>query len=241
MILFAGDPHNEFKPIIRAVRDLRPEGVVLLGDYDLSSPLEQALEGIDEMTRVYWIPGNHDGDRDVYYDNLFESALSERNINARVVEVDGLRIAGLGGVFRGQIWHPGDVDGKPVFDSRKSFMKTLGRNKRWRDGLPRRHRVSIWWEDYEWLSRQRADILVTHKAPESFPRYGYRVIDDLARRMRAKVIVHGHHHTDYRQKNSDGIDVIGVGLAGVTDDQGVVISPGAAVTKGMTSRRRIKK
>jgi len=105
-------------------------------------------------------------------------------------------------------------------------MTCVDRKKRWRGGLSLRHRVSIWWEDYERLSRQRADILVTHEAPVSYPRYGYREIDDLARRMKVKLIVHGHHHTDYQAQTSDGIGVIGVGLAGVTDDQGVIISPG---------------
>lgn len=38
MILFAGDPHGRFKPIVDAARMLRPAGVVLLGDHDLDVP-----------------------------------------------------------------------------------------------------------------------------------------------------------------------------------------------------------
>jgi predicted phosphodiesterase len=223
MILFAGDPHGRFKPIIDAVRLLRPAGIVLLGDHDLDMPLEQALDDVPELTQVWWIPGNHDGDRDEWYDYLFGSALADRNLNGRVCEIGDLRVAGLGGVFRGKVWHPGED--KPRFDSRDAFVHRMGRGNRWRGGLPRQHHVSIWWEDYERLAGQRADVLVCHEAPGSH-RFGFGVLDELARQMGARMIVHGHHHTDYRETLPDGIQVIGVGLAGVTTDEGVIVSPG---------------
>lgn len=227
MILFAGDPHGNFRPITRAVREQRPTGVVLLGDYDLPVPLEQALSNVPELSDVWWIPGNHDGDRDEWYDYLFSSALADRNLHARVVEIAGRRVAGLGGVFRGKIWHPGDDQhhGQPRVDSRAEFVRRMGRGNRWRGGLPRQHHVSIWWEDYEKLSAMRADVLVLHEAPPPH-RYGHEVLADLARHMGVRLIVHGHHHTDYTETLSDGIRVIGVGLAGVTTDEGVIVSPG---------------
>lgn len=230
MILFAGDPHGNFKPIIRATRELRPDGVILLGDHDLDRPLEAVLEGIDQLTEVYWIPGNHDGDRDDWYDHLFGSALADRNLNGRVVTVGGLRVAGLGGVFRDQIWHP-DV-GQPRFCAREDFVRQMGKGNRWGDGLPRKHRVSIWWEDYARLADQRADILVTHEAP-SVHKYGFPAIDELAQHMNASLIVHGHHHSDYTDELASGIRVLGVGLAGVTSDESEVISHG-------NQRRRLK-
>ena len=59
-ILFAGDPHGDFKPLITAVHKYKPEAVILLGDCDLKNPLEQHLYEIMDETQIWWIPGNHD-------------------------------------------------------------------------------------------------------------------------------------------------------------------------------------
>lgn len=222
MILFAGDPHWQFKPIIRATRELRPEGVVLLGDCDLDVPLEQALADVPELTDLWWIPGNHDGDRGSWFDHLYQSELADRNLHGRVVQVGGLRVAGLGGVFRGEIWHP-DLGVK--WRTRAEYRRTIPPMHRWRGGLPLKHRVSIWWEDYQKLADQRADILVTHEAPSSH-RHGFKELDELAEMMGAKLIVHGHHHEDYQAILPSGIKVIGVGMAGVATETGEVIEPG---------------
>lgn len=51
--------------------------------------------------------GNHDTDNVENYQNLFEDGLfKSRNLHGRIVEIDGLRFAGLGGVFRGEVWFP---------------------------------------------------------------------------------------------------------------------------------------
>lgn len=226
MILFAGDPHGKFTPIIRAAQVLRPEGVVLLGDYDLTQPLECALANLPSSTQTWWIPGNHDADQVVWYDNLFGSAMADQNLHGRVVGIADLKIAGLGGVFRGEIWHP---DTGVKWATRNDYLRHTDPSTRWRGDLPRKHRVSIWWEDFEHLANQQADVLVTHEAPSCHP-HGYEVIDELASMMGAKLIVHGHHHEDYTEELSNGIRVLGVGLAGVTSDRGVVVSPGLTST-----------
>jgi hypothetical protein len=84
----------------------RPAAVVFLGDLQAQRPLEIELASILGMTEVWYIHGNHDTDSEADYDNLFGSALADRNLHGRVVEIDGLRIAGLGGIFRGQVWAP---------------------------------------------------------------------------------------------------------------------------------------
>lgn len=56
------------------------------------------------MTEVWFIHGNHDTDSDDDYDNLFNSVLADKNLLGRVVEVERLQIAGLGGVFHSQVW-----------------------------------------------------------------------------------------------------------------------------------------
>ncbi|MBT2333203.1 DUF2384 domain-containing protein [Variovorax paradoxus] len=65
---------------------------------------------------------------------------------------------------------------------------------RWRDGIARRHRSSIFPEDYQQLLRgPPADILVTHEAPAAHP-HGWKVIDELAEALGVQLVVHGHHH-----------------------------------------------
>jgi len=218
MILYAGDPHGVFDPLRRAVHEHRPEAVVVLGDFGLERPLDVELGETAGLTDWWWIHGNHDCDREDLYDNLFGSALAERNLHGQVQTIDGLRIAGLGGVFRTKIWDPRQESG-PKFSTRKAFLGAIRQRDRWRGGLPLKQRGTIWYEDYQRLVRQRADVLVCHEAPSGH-RHGWAVIDDLARKMGVRLVVHGHHHTDYMATLENGISVVGVGLASVADESG---------------------
>ena len=225
-VYFAGDPHGVFDPLNRCARRDRPNALVLLGDYDLDVPLDRAVAPASEATEVYWIHGNHDVDRESYYTSLFESELTDRCIHGSVVDIHGLRIAGLGGHFQGRIWHPDENNGAPRFARRKDYLKAVPRNRRWRDGLPLKARAAIWWEDFEVLWDQAADILVSHEAPSCHP-MGFRLIDDLALAMGAHTIVHGHHHVGYTFRYRDEpLTAIGVGLAGVTSGAGRMCEPG---------------
>jgi len=223
MILFGGDPHGNFTSIIRAVETYSPSAVILLGDFDLKQPLEDELKAILDKTEVWFIPGNHDGDQDRLYDNLFASKLGDRNLHGRVTTIDGKRVAGLGGVFREKIWMPPH---QPKFRSQKHLLSTCKKNERWRNGIPRKHHVSIFWQEYETLWDEYADILVTHEAP-SCHRYGFSELDDLAQALGAKKVFHGHHHEEYSRKICAGrIVVHGVGKAGVSDEHGNILIPG---------------
>ena len=176
MILFCGDPHGHFGHIIEAVQEHRPAAIILLGDLQAQRPLEIELATILQKTEVWFIHGNHDTDSEADHDNLFGSALVERNLHGRVVEVAGLRIAGLGGVFREQVWAP---PAPWAFETPKEYIANCGKCNRWRDGLPRKHRSSIFPDDYYTLGGKLADILVTHEAPSARPcgchRLGKRV------------------------------------------------------------------
>jgi predicted phosphodiesterase len=208
-LLFYGDPHGEWRPLHYAVEQLRPDKVILLGDMDLDRPLEQEVMSFSEQ--ILWIHGNHDCHslaRVGWYDNLFNSALADRSLHARVVEVAGLRLAGLGGHFQQNIWHP---DRNIRFANREQWLRANPVSARWRDDLPIKARAAIWWEDYERLYEQQADILVLHEAPGSH-RFGFSVLDELAEAMGAKWIVHGHHHENYDATIGD-IKVHGVGKA----------------------------
>lgn len=219
-IMFAGDPHGNFKPLIREVMKVRPTAVVTLGDHDLERPLVDELSDVLEAgSRVYWIPGNHDGDMELWYRNLFCGISGLWNLHGRVINIEGIRVAGLGGVFREKVWFPGQSE--PKFHKRSHMLfatPNKGHQGKWRapgeqePGLPMKHRVTIFPEDIEKLSRRVADVLVCHEAPSNH-KYGFPVIDELARSLGVKLIVHGHHHLSYAGSLDNGIKVIGVGLA----------------------------
>lgn len=222
-IFFCGDPHGHFQHIIEAVHAHRPAAVVLLGDVQAPVPLERALLPILDRTEVWWIPGNHDTDSDADYDHLFGSALADRNLHGRVVEIAGVRIAGLGGIFRGQVWA---ASGRPRYPSAKAFIDQSGKGNRWRDGLPRKHRSSIFPDEYQTLLGKQADILVTHEAPSCHP-HGFQAIDDLARQLGVQAVFHGHHHKqiDYGQDAIERLSFVpwGVGYCGIRDQFGAIV------------------
>lgn len=128
------------------------------------------------------------------------------------IEIAGLRIAGLGGVFRGQVWAP---PATPSFETQDQYTAQCGQGNRWRGDLPRKHRSSIFPVDYYQFAGQRADILVTHEAPSAHP-HGFAAIDELARSLGVNKTFHGHHHDrlDYSAERTRlGFDAFGVGLA----------------------------
>ncbi len=221
-ILFCGDPHGRFGHLIEAVHAHRPAAVILLGDVQPQKPLDIALAEILNSTEVHFIHGNHDTDSDADVDNLFGSTLAARNLHGRVVEIAGLRIAGLGGIFRQKIWAPPEPW---HFESPAVYAAQCGKGNLWRGGIPRKHRSSIFPIDYFALMHQRADILVTHEAPSAHPN-GWAAIDDLARSLQVRKAFHGHHHDnlDYSEFNRQrDFQVTGVGLRGITDETGAVI------------------
>lgn len=219
-ILFAGDPHGNFRPVIDAVVRHRPEAVILLGDYDLEKPLEHYLPEIMELTRIWWIAGNHDFLTDAHHRHLFKSALADFNLHLRVRDIAGLRIAGLGGIFLGRVWYPPKP---PVLPCKQQFFER--QKKRFRD--PKswlKFQSAIWPDEVEALKALKADVLVCHEAPDSH-RFGFTAIGELAAAMGARHIVHGHLHENYTVM-LDGIHVVGVANQAVADLTGAVLTSG---------------
>lgn len=186
-IFFCGDVHGNFQHIINVLQEHTPAAIVLLGDIQGQRPLEQELAAILDKTEVWFIHGNHDTDSVADYDNLFGSALAHKNLNGRGVEIAGVRVAGLGGIFRGQVWRPPEPG---EASSSKEYTRIVGRGNRWRDGLPSKHRSTIFRDNYELLSKQGANVLATHEAPSAHP-HGFEAIDDLARSLRVTTAFHG--------------------------------------------------
>ncbi len=217
-ILFAGDPHGVYEPILAACAGLPPGCLVLLGDMDLDTkPLRAVLAPVfDAGWQVLWIMGNHDADTEARFDNLAGDH-PEGDIGGRVVAVEGVRIAGLGGVFKPRIWSPATVSEKaetdpPQYATRAAFAAALRPGEAWRGGLPLWHRDSIFPEDFAALAGQRFDVLVTHEAPGSHE-HGVPAIGDLAAAGGARLIVHGHHHRSYTARLENGIAVRGLRVA----------------------------
>jgi predicted phosphodiesterase len=217
-ILFAGDPHGDFSPLIKSVLTYRPKAVVLLGDYDLEMPFHKVLQDIVKLTEVWWIAGNHDFETPDKYKYLFRSELIAKNLHLTVNEVAGLRIAGLGGIFMGRVWYPPTP---PRWYCKKAYLDSL-RDLGKPEKLTLKHQCAIWYDEMQQLKHLKADILVTHEAPESH-RHGFAVIGELARAMEVKKIFHGHLHENYTRQIAVQIQVCGVANRAVSNLAGNIL------------------
>lgn len=213
-VVVYGDPHGEWRPLLRECRENPPEGVIILGDCDLGVPLRRQLAPLFEAgIAVRWIAGNHDKDSEEWYDRLFADH-PEGNLHARSCSMGGLVFAGLGGVFKERAWYPRFEDTLPKFEGRAAFLKALPRTDRWRGGLPLRMRDAIFPEDVAALEKLRVDVMVSHEAPSSH-RLGFVGVDKAARACRARLVMHGHHHEEVFGRLPDGTEVTGLAKAQV--------------------------
>src|SRR6185312_14629407 len=116
--------------------------LILLGDCDCDVPLRRVLApALEAGWQVRWILGNRDTDSERTFDNLAGDC-PDGDFGGRVVAVDGVRIAGLGGVFKPRVWHPLEND-PPSFRMRAGFLAALPAREHWRGGLPLWHRDTI--------------------------------------------------------------------------------------------------
>ena len=217
MILFAGDPHGSYSYIYPFLKEKTDVALIILGDLQLTSADE--LDKLAQYCDLWFIHGNHDSKTIAAFEALWGSKWKTRNLHGRVVEIQGKRIAGLGGVFRGQIWMPPN---KPSFFDPIHYCQYCPQEKLWRGGIPLRHRTSIFPSDIEILSEQSADILVCHEAPKPHPS-GFAVLNTLAQRMGVKQFYHGHHHEsfDYSAlRKQSQYQVINVGFRSICDETG---------------------
>lgn len=218
-ILFAGDPHGNFRPLIAAVRQHRPEAVILLGDYDLDVPLEHYLKDIIGLTEIWWIAGNHDFESPSKHHNLFNSAFSDKGLHLKVTEIAGLRVAGLGGIFLGRVWYPPQP---PKWQGKQHYLHHQPHGIK-NAGMSLKYQSAIWHDEFEALKALKADILVTHEAPGSH-RHGFKAIGDLAAAMGVKHIFHGHLHENYTSTIRNNIKVRGVANSAVSDLLGNILN-----------------
>lgn len=222
-ILFIGDIHQHWHHIEAGLGALptKASSAVLLGDIQCDRPLDDlAAPLLRRGIAVFWIHGNHDNDGGPeMWANLTapdrNPRTSEGALHGRVLTIGGLRIAGLGGTFRPRVWSPPRTPRLFGRDELPADMEALGPayGPTQRAALSHSLRsAAIWPEDVEALAVQKADILVTHEAPSSHPA-GNAALDELARAMGARMIVHGHHHVASDSRATDGLRVLSVGPA----------------------------
>lgn len=217
MILFAGDPHGSYTHLYPIVQARENVALVILGDLQLTTTAE--LDQLAQHCDIWFIHGNHDSKTVAAFEAIWGSHWKERNLHGRVVAIQGQRIAGLGGVFRGHIWMPPH---RPMFFDPIHYCQYAPQEKIWRGGVPLRHRSSIFPSDVEALETQQADILISHEAPRPHPQ-GFARLNQLARQMGVKKIFHGHHHDnfDYRPINRNKhCDIYNIGFRSVADIDG---------------------
>ncbi len=214
MILFAGDPHGSYEHLYPFVQENDNVALIILGDLQLSSPDE--LDRLAQHCDIWFIHGNHDSKTVAAFEAIWGTHWKSRNLHNRVVEIQGQRIAGLGGVFRGQIWMPPN---KPMYFDPIHYCQYSPQEKIWRGGVPLRHRTSIFPSDIEAIENEQADILICHEAPKPHP-MGFRVINQLAEKLGVRHVFHGHHHDNVEYKTNFPYKITNVGFRSVTDIHG---------------------
>jgi len=207
-LLFAGDPHGNFAPLLRACEAGVAGTLIIVGDLVCPAPVARIFAGpIAAGWTIRWILGNHDTETEAAFDNLTGH---DGDLGLRVSQIGPWRVAGLPGVFRPRVWQP--EEGAASYRTRAGFRAALRPGEAWRDGLPLWHRDTIFPEDIDRLAAQRCDILVSHEAPTSHA-HGHGVIDDLAAGCGVRLIVHGHHHQSYSAVLANGVHVRGLGVS----------------------------
>lgn len=190
-----------------ALRRLEPDLVLSCGDL----PFDE-LERLVDVTNVpvLYVPGNHDPDLRGKGEMLtFPVTLAPRdladppgprgctNVDGRVEDAAGLRVAGLGGSVR---YHEGPNQ------YTQAQMRRRARRLARRVAFRRRR------------DHRGVDVLVTHVPPrglgdeEDDPvHHGFEAFADLIRRLRPTLLVHGHVHpygTVLRDRELGGTRVV---------------------------------
>ena len=236
-LIFIGDIHQNWHHIEAGLSSLPtpPHAAILLGDIECAQPLDQvAAPLLDRGVAVYWIHGNHDYDTGPeMWANL---AAPERNprtaagaLHNRIIDIAGVRVAGLGGAFLPHVWR---ANAPPRLHRREQLAADLAVSRPDLDpsqAAALAHFLAvtaIWPEDVDALAMQKADVLVTHEAPSSHPA-GIGALDELARAVGARLIVHGHHHITSHARADDGLRVLSVGDTWAVGMDGRVVWRGA--------------
>lgn len=180
---------DEPVPGLPDVLDTRPDLVLSCGDLPWDD-----LERIVDLTNVplLFVPGNHDpalvpaGSGPLWPPTFAVRDLEDPpgprgciNLDGRIEDVRGLRIAGLGGSIR---YREGPHQYTQAQMARRARrLARMARRRQRRDG-------------------RGVDVLIAHSPPKGLgdddddAHQGFEAFYDLVRRLRPKVLLHGHIH-----------------------------------------------
>lgn len=175
---------------------LAPDLIVACGDL----PFEY-LENL--VTRagcpLVYVPGNHDPDLHPDAMPVGWGPVRARpnlgpegcdNTDGRIVDTAGVAVAGLGGSMRYK-------DGPNQYTERQMSLRAL--------------RLQMLHQRRRLLRRRDVDVLLAHAAPSGLGdrpdpcHRGFEALNRLARRLRPRLIVHGHVHPYGRHEPDRGI------------------------------------
>ena len=180
-IVFIGDIHQHWHYVAAGLAALAtpPRAAVLLGDIQCERPLDElAAPLLRRGIAVHWIHGNHDNDGGPeMWANL---AAPERNpltasgdAACACREIEGVRIAGLGGTFRPRVWSP---PAPPRLLHRHQLaddLRSLARIRRRSQRAALAHSLTtaaIWPEDVEALAVRRRTFWSRTRRPAAIRR-----------------------------------------------------------------------
>ena len=236
-IWFLGDVHGKFSHIFDALEAslTPPRWLVFLGDVDIDkTPFKAVLAPVKKIypdISFAFIHGNHDADSYEHWEMLHDCG-DAAPLHGNVITIEGVRIAGLGGIFMSRVWRP---PGLPSFeDKAKAMNRGRFQHKDGQRSNPS-FNAAIYPADFALLGKQRADILVTHEAPSCHP-FGFQALDELARRMRVVRTFHGHHHDDRSaeyasHQKSLGFDARAVNYCAIKNGLGEIVWTGLKVSQ----------
>lgn len=196
---FLGDVHGDFRHIGLALSRVRPEvaprWLVFLGDFEIFdrslgeiiAPLRKTFPEL----KIAFIPGNHDADEHENWERLMDCGEAV-SLHGQVLELEGVRVAGMGGNFLGRVWAPPSA---PAYATRaEATYRHPNLVNRGQQHAPCLH-AAIYKDEVDALASQQADILITHEA-FSCHHHGWEALDQLARDLQVVRAFHGHTHDD---------------------------------------------
>jgi uncharacterized protein len=207
-----GDIHGDFMSV-RRVMARHPDVPFWLCVGDLADA-EGRYQAVPAP--LYWIKGNNE-----QFDAI-EAGVFPGNLhylpNARAIDLDGLRVAGLGGTFAPS-WY--DTPAAALPHPRKGSAKATGLADK------RRHFVREEVDACKALTG--VGVLLTHEAPRPYLAgtgarrndAGKTAINEVLASMRPRLHLFGHHHR-FTEQARDGVTSVGLELVG---DSYLLIDP----------------
>jgi uncharacterized protein len=195
-----GDIHGDFASV-RRIMSSHPDVPFWISVGDLADD-EGRYQAVDAP--LYWIKGNNEN-FDVIAEGNLPASLRFLE-NGRVVEVDGVRVAGLGGTFA-PTWYNTAASALP--HPRKGTARATALADK------RRHFVK------EEVDRAKAlegiDVLMSHEAARPYrvgnrgPDAGKTAINEVLAAMKPRLHLFGHHHT-FTEQVREQVPSIGLDL-----------------------------